>query len=253
MEWYQYVIIIVGSFFAGVINTLAGNGSAITLTILTEMIGLPGNLANGTNRVSVFTQGSASAYGFYQGGRLKLKGNWLYVGTIIVGALIGVLIAVNVSNEQFRGVFRYLMVFMLLVILVNPKRWLEETNLTKRPPLWVMLPALLLLGLYGGFIQMGMGIVFLVITVLIAKFSLMDANALKAFVIATYTILVLAIFHWQNLVDWKIGFTLAIGQTIGGYLTARIASTYPNANLWAHRLLVFILIIAVIKLFQEQF
>ncbi len=253
MEWYQYVIIVVGSFFAGVVNTLAGNGSAITLTILTEMIGLPGNLANGTNRVGVFTQGAASAYGFYQGGRLKLKGNWLYVGTIIIGAVIGVLIAVNVSNEQFRNVFRYLMVFMLLVILVNPKRWLEETDLTKRPPLWVMLPALLLLGLYGGFIQMGMGIVFLVVTVLVAKFSIMDANAIKAFVIATYTILVLAIFHWQNLVDWKVGFILAFGQTIGGYLTARIASTYPNANLWAHRLLVFIIVVATIKLFWEQF
>ncbi|NJK83559.1 MAG: sulfite exporter TauE/SafE family protein [Saprospiraceae bacterium] len=252
MEWYQYVIIIVGSFFAGVINTLAGNGSAITLTILTEIIGLPGNLANGTNRIGVFTQGTASAYGFYQGGRLILKGNWLYIMTIIVGALIGVIIAVTVSNEQFKIVFRYLMVFMLLVLLVKPERWLRETDIN-RPSLWIMLPMLLILGLYGGFIQMGMGIVFLIIIVLIGRFSLMEANALKAFVIAAYTLLVLIIFHWQGLVDWKIGLTLALGQTVGGYLTARIASSYPNANVWAHRLLIFIILAAVVKLFWEQF
>ena len=47
------IIAVAGAFAAGVINALAGNGSVITLTILTELIGLPGNVANGTNRVGV--------------------------------------------------------------------------------------------------------------------------------------------------------------------------------------------------------
>jgi uncharacterized membrane protein YfcA len=59
MEWYIYPIAVLGGFVAGIINTLAGNGSAITLSILTEVIGLPGNLANGTNRVGVLMQGIA--------------------------------------------------------------------------------------------------------------------------------------------------------------------------------------------------
>ena len=50
LEYYHYIIAIVGSALAGAINTLAGNGSAITLTILTELLGLPGNMANGTNK-----------------------------------------------------------------------------------------------------------------------------------------------------------------------------------------------------------
>ena len=64
MEWYEYLIAILGGAFAGVINTLAGNGSAITLTILTELIGLPGNLANGTNRVGIFTQSLFGVWAF---------------------------------------------------------------------------------------------------------------------------------------------------------------------------------------------
>lgn len=59
LEWYHYLIAVLGSALAGSINTLAGNGSAITLTILTELLGLPGNLANGTNRVGVFTQSAS--------------------------------------------------------------------------------------------------------------------------------------------------------------------------------------------------
>ncbi len=249
MEWYQYVLAIVGGFFAGVVNTLAGNGSAITLTILTELIGLPGNLANGTNRVGVFTQSAASSYGFYQGGRLKLKGNWIYIITIIIGAVLGVLIAVNVSNEQFKSVFRYMMLVMLVVILVKPKRWLRETSAEKRLPNILMLPIFLLLGLYGGFIQMGMGVIFLAVTVLVAHFSLIDANAIKSFVIAIYSVLVIAIFQWQGLIDWKIGAIIAIGQTTGGYITARVASSYPEANVWAHRILVMVVLLAVFKLF----
>ncbi len=73
LEWYHYVIAILGSAVAGGINTLAGNGSAITLTILTELIGLPGNVANGTNRVGVWTQSMAGTYVFYKNGKLNIK------------------------------------------------------------------------------------------------------------------------------------------------------------------------------------
>ena len=72
MEWYHYLIAISGGAIAGSINTLAGNGSAITLTILTEILGLPGNMANGTNRVGIFTQATAGSWAFYKYGKLDL-------------------------------------------------------------------------------------------------------------------------------------------------------------------------------------
>ncbi len=235
MEMYQYAIAIIGGFFAGVVNTLAGNGSAITLTILTEVLGLPPNMANGTNRIGVVAQTSASSYGFYQGGKLDLRDNWVFYIPTIIGALIGVFIAINVSNEQFKDFFSYMMVVMLFVILIRPKRWLAETDISKRPSLFITVPLFFLLGIYGGFIQMGMGVFFLAVTVLIARFSLIESNAMKSLIIAIYTIFVLAIFHYQGFVNWQIGGIIAIGQTAGGYLTARFASNSPSANVWAHR------------------
>ena len=67
--------------------------------------------------------------------------------------------------------------------------------------------------------------------------------------IPAYTVLVIIIFQLQGLIDWKIGGIIAIGQTAGGYLTARFASSYPKANVWAHRVLVVVVILAVVKLF----
>ena len=78
MEPYVYIIAIIGSAIAGAINVMAGNGSAITLTILTELVGLPGNMANATNRIGVLTQTWASNYAFYQKGKIDLKSSWLY-------------------------------------------------------------------------------------------------------------------------------------------------------------------------------
>jgi uncharacterized membrane protein YfcA len=249
MSTTELSIAIIGGFLAGVINTLAGNGSAITLTILTEVLGLPPNLANGTNRVGVFTQTAASSYAFYRGGKLSFRDQWKDMLCIVLGAIVGVIIAVNVSNEQFKTFFSYMMIAMLLVLLVRPKRWLQEGDASRRPSNWLLFPLLFLLGVYGGFIQMGMGVFFLAITVLIAHYELIAANAIKSFVIALYTVIVLGIFHWKGLIDWKIGFILASGQTLGGYLTARVASGYEKANVWAHRLLVVVVIVAILRLF----
>lgn len=250
MELYQYIIAIIGGALAGAINTLAGNGSAITLTILTEIIGLPGNMANGTNRVGVLTQSTAGTYAFYKNGRLQVKEHWVYIVFTIIGAVAGVILAIWVSNEQFIQVFRFLMVLMLFVILIKPKRWLIETDKSKQLSYWLSIPLFLALGFYGGFIQMGMGILFLAVTVLVAKLSLIDSNVIKSFVVAIYTIVVIAIFQWKGLIDWKAGSILAIGQTFGGYYTAHFASRYEKANIWAHRLLVIVVILAIVKLFN---
>jgi len=249
MEWYIYLIAIIGSFFAGAINTLAGSGSAITLTILTELIGLPPNMANGTNRVGVLTQSLAGTYAFYTNGKLNLAGSKRYIIPTIIGAILGVIVAVYVSNEQFKTVFSYLMIAMLFVILVKPKRWLRETDTKNPPSLFVCIPLFLALGFYGGFIQMGMGVFYLAAMVLVAKYSIIESNAVKSFVVAAYTIVVIAIFQYKGMIDWQIGLLLAIGQTAGGWITATYASRYKGADVWAYRLLVVVVVFAIVKLF----
>lgn len=249
MEWYYYVIAVLGGAFAGMLNTLAGNGSAITLSILTLIFQLPENVANGTNRVGIFMQSLLSAFGFFREGKLDLQKAKPFIVPTLLGAILGAWTATQVSNEQFRMVFSYLMVLMLFVILVKPKRWLIETDDTKTRSPWLTIPLFLILGFYGGFIQMGMGIFFLAVMVLGMKYSLLESNAIKIFVVGVYTALILAFFAYKGLVDWRIGAILASGQAIGGWLTAVYASRSPKANLWAHRVLVFVVILAVLKLF----
>ncbi|QFZ53906.1 sulfite exporter TauE/SafE family protein [Oceanihabitans sp. IOP_32] len=248
-EYEIYGIAILGALIAGGINTLAGNGSVITLTILTEVLGLPPNIANGTNRIGVFTQCAATSWVFYKNGKLKIADNKKYIIPVFIGALAGGILAVTVSNEQFRAVFKFMMVFMLIAALVKPKRWLQKTDLNFKPKWYFYTPLLFALGFYGGFIQMGMGVFFLIIMVLGMRHNIIESNALKSFVIGVYTLLLIFVFHYQGLMDWKIGGIMAVGQTIGGYLTARFASKHKKADVIAYYLLIIVLVLALIKLF----
>jgi len=139
---------------------------------------------------------------------------------------------------------------MLFAILIKPKRWLQKTDTDKKMNPWIGIPLFLTLGFYGGFIQMGMGVMFLIIMVLVAKNNIIDANVLKSFIVALYTIAAVAIFHWQGLIDWKIGGLMAIGQTAGGWWTAQFASKYPSADIWAYRVLIVVVIGAILNMFS---
>jgi|GEM_PF-413363 len=118
------------------------------------------------------SQSLVGSWVFYKNGKLDLERSWMYGIPTIIGAIFGVLVAVWVSNEQFKQVFSFMMVAMFLVILVKPKRWLRETDLTVKRNYWLIIPGFLAIGFYGGFIQMGMGIFFLAIMVLGARHSM---------------------------------------------------------------------------------
>lgn len=250
MEFYQIIIAIVGGFLAGVINTLAGNGSAITLSILTEVMGLPGNVANGTNRIGIAFQTLISSYTFHKAGVLRVENQWRPISVVTIGALIGIGTALYVSHAQFMFVFKYLIVLMFLLLLIHPKRWIQP-QVSGRPwPRPILYSGLLLLGFYGGFIQMGMGLFFLAIAVLGARYTLLQANALKVMVVALYTLLAIAIFAWQGRMAWTIGLTLGIGQLLGGWLTTRYAVRYPAINKLAYGLLIVAVGLAILSLFE---
>jgi len=249
LELYHYAIAIIGGFIAAVMNTLAGYGSIITLTILMDVLGLPANMANGTNRVNILANSLAGVLGYHQNGKLDFtKGKWILV-TVCIGAVFGVLLAINVSNDQFRAVFKYLIVVLFLSILIKPKRWIRESNDLQNIPVWKMILFYFPVGFYGGFIQMGMGIVFLMVAVLVSGFTIIKANAMKLIIIFVYTILSIAIFHYNGLINWKIGAVLSIGTALGGYLTASYSSRIKNANLYAYRFLVIVVFIVLLYTF----
>ena len=249
LEWYQYIFLLLGGAMAGVINTLAGNGSTITLFLLMTF-GLPANIANGTNRIGILFQSIIATRAFAKSERFKplLKESWWIIALAVPGGIAGAIFASTIDKEAMKAIIGGLMVLMFFIILINPKRWLRETDNTKNRKTLLNFILFIAIGFYAGFIQMGMGLFFLAIMVLGAKYSLLDANILKIVITLLVTIPALVIYLYQGQVMWQFGLVLAVGQSTGAWFAANFAVNNPKANIWIHRLLIVMVLVAIIKL-----
>jgi uncharacterized membrane protein YfcA len=223
MAWYLYVAVIAAGFAAGFINTLAGSGSLITLPLLI-FLGLPANVANGTNRVGVLLQNVVAVGSFRHQRVLDLRGGLMLSVPAIVGSVLGAQIAVNLNEEVMRTVIGALMVVMLAVILIRPRRWLEGRGEVKNHHLtWIQVLIFFAIGVYGGFIQAGVGIFLLAGLVLSAGYDLVRANAVKVLIVLCFTVSALIVFIINGQVVWVIGLIMGLGNMLGAWVAARMA------------------------------
>lgn len=242
MAWYLYPAIVAAGFIAGYINTLAGSGSLVTLPLLI-FLGLPATVANGTNRVGILLQNIVGIGGFQRQGLLDVKGAVILGLPAIAGSLVGAQIAVNLDETMMRRAIGVLMVVMLVVILVQPKRWLKgERDTLDGWPGWSRMLLFFGIGIYGGFIQAGVGIFLLAGLVLGVGYDLVRANAVKVGIVLLFTISALVIFSLNDQVDLFIGLILAIGNMLGAWIATQTAAQKGAA--WVRRLLIVVVAVS---------
>ncbi|WP_109301072.1 sulfite exporter TauE/SafE family protein [Aquimarina sp. AU474] len=215
-----FLLAIVG-FIAGVINTIAGGGSLLTLPMLIFM-GLPPAVANGTNRIGIFIQSITSIAGFKSKG-IKPSFFGLFLGiSALIGSLIGAQIAIDIKGETFNKILAIIMVVVVLFMVFKPKIKVEDLiERTKGKHFWVSILTFFFIGIYGGFIQAGVGIFILLALTSINYLSLVKSNAVKVLVVFVYTIGALAIFAYHQQIDYLYGFILAFGNASGGWIASR--------------------------------
>jgi uncharacterized membrane protein YfcA len=140
-----------------------------------------------------------------------------------LGSLIGARIAINMDEAIMTRTIGCLLVIMFFLILFNPNRWIKSREGHHPVSKWIQIPIFFLIGIYGGFIQAGVGFFLLAGLVLGAGFDLVKANALKVFIVLLYTPFALLVFILNDQVDYKLGLILAAGNIIGAFLGAKYA------------------------------
>ena len=247
--WYIYLLALFAGALAGLINTLAGSGSLVVLPMLI-FLGLPANVANGTNRVGVIIQNIVGIATFHNNKSLDVRGSLWLAAPAVVGAVIGAQIAVDLNEQAMNFAIGVVLLIMLVVILLDPKRWLrEQSELRAGRPSLMQLGLFFVIGIYGGFIQAGVGVFLLAALVLGAGYSLKHANAVKLVIVLAFSLAALLIFVRNGQVNWGLGALMAVGQSFGAWLGARFAVGYPNANVWVRRLLIVVIVVSILKLF----
>ncbi len=223
LHWIEIIALIVAGLMVGFINTLAGGGSIISLSVL-MVLGLPANIANGTNRIAIAVQTLTASTSFRQQKVLDTKKGIILGIPAMLGSIVGALIAVDINENIFEKAIGVIMLFMLAFILYNPKKWLSgrEELLKKKTSIFQII-LFFLIGVYGGFIHMGIGYFLLMSLVFSIGYDLVKANAVKVFIVLLYTPVTLIIFLIYGQVNWEYGLTLTIGNVFGALLASRLA------------------------------
>lgn len=223
MNWIEFALLVFSGLLVGFINTLAGGGSIISLSIL-MFLGLPANVANGTNRIAIFIQNIAAVGSFRQQKVLDhKKGIWLAIPATI-GSLLGAYIAVDLNEEVIEKAIAIVMLVMMFVILYKPQRWLKGNKelQDKKVSAWQMV-LFFFIGVYGGFLHMGVGYALLAGIVLGAGYDLVKANAIKVLIILIWSPFILLVFIFYGQVNYLYGIVLSIGNVIGAVIASRLA------------------------------
>lgn len=220
-------LLIVAGAVAGVLNVVAGGGSFLTLPLLI-FLGVPATVANATNRVGVVAQGVGAVWGFSR--HRVMDWRWALVVSVpaMVGALLGTWAALAVREDTFKRALAFFMIVMTLWTLLDPLGHVHRRYpRSARSPLVVL--GFFGVGLYGGFVQAGVGFVVLAVTTY-AGLDLVRGNAIKVLSVLVLTLLSLVVFASAGKVDWGLGLALAIGNTVGGLFGVRI--TVRKGHRW---------------------
>ncbi|MFS4415625.1 sulfite exporter TauE/SafE family protein [Maribacter sp. 2307ULW6-5] len=222
-EWYHYPLLVLVGFVVGFINTLAGGGSLLSLPILI-FVGLPSNVANGTNRVAIIVQTALATAGFKSKGVSTAPFN-IYLGiSAFFGSIIGAYIAVDVSGELFNRILAIVMILVVTVIVLSPKmgKGPMEERLTGKY-LWLGVIVFFFFGIYGGFINAGLGFLMILFLHYVNRMSLVRVNATKVAVVFMYMLSALAVFAYNDKVNWGVGLVLALGNGTGAWVASRVS------------------------------
>ena len=213
----KFLLLFICGLVAGIINTLAGGGSFITVAAMIFM-GLPPTVANGTNRIAILFQNIMAVKRFKHFDLVPTENLKGILIPAAMGAIAGAYMASAIPDATFKRIFGALMILISFITLYDPQRVAERLRPSPK-----LLPAIFfLIGIYGGFIQAGVGF-FILAALSLYGMDLVRANAVKVLVILIFTVFALAIFAYRGKVDPLWGVVLAAGNATGAYIGVNLA------------------------------
>lgn len=240
-----YLLLVLAGCVAGTLNVIAGGGSFLTIPLLI-FLGLPPTVANGTNRVAICLQNVGAVWGFH---RHKVV-DWRYVVWAalpsVFGAVLGAWLAIVIGDRAFKNVLGVLMIVVTLWTLWDPlKKKRPSLKQGDRPRVLPLAAGFFVVGIYGGFVQAGVGFLILAATTM-AGLDLVRGNAVKVLSILIYSLFALGIFAWQDKIDWRLGLALAVGNVIGSQIGVRF--TVLKGHKWVKGVVTLAVIGMAVKL-----
>ena len=224
MSVNEIILLLVSGVIVGIINTLGGGGSVITMSLFMAM-GMPIGLANGTNRIAVLLQNLSATVAFLRKGMLHLRSGLLLSLPAIVGNILGAMVAMEVSEAIFKICLSVVLAIILVYLLLGKDKQSVEGGHGLKIKWWHYI-WFFVIGFYGGYIYIGLGFLILAITISTMHLDIITANVIKGFVIFLSTPFALAVFIYNGQVEWMAGLLHGAGNILGAVVASHWAMNW---------------------------
>lgn len=225
--WELGLLFITG-IATGFLNVMAGGGSLLSVPVMI-FLGVPGTVANATNRIAILPQNIAAIAAFARKGFKNFRLSFTLGLCTLPGALIGSYVASQIPNDNFNVLLAVIMLAVLIIMSLpdshseNPTPSANDTQtaIPKSRMIWghVLMVAI---GFWGGFIHIGVGFLLMPVLNRVMQMDLVTTNSHKVFIVFVYTIVALLVFSSQLSLNWTYGLALAAGTVTGGTLAANV-------------------------------
>ncbi|MCK5145394.1 sulfite exporter TauE/SafE family protein [bacterium] len=220
-EWMKLFLLFGLGSIAGFINVNAGGGSSLTLPMLI-FLGLDGAMANGTNRVAIAIQNVFAVASFKKHKLSDFKLSSKLALFTLPGAIAGAILAVKLPHGWFQKILGIIMIVIVISMIFNSSKKASSWGENEKPSFWLY-PALIGIGFYGGFIQVGVGFLLMAALYHLLRINLIKVNMNKVLIVLIYTVPALIIFMINGKVNWLYGLILAGGNALGAWWGAHAA------------------------------
>ena len=220
MELWYFPLLALTGIAVGFLNVMAGGGSLISMPLLI-FLGLDPAMANGTNRVAILVQNITAVSSFRSHGHSDLRFSLGLALCTVPGAIVGAWAAVAIDPVLFKRILGGVLVAAVVLILRGPTRKPGSDADARGRPVLARI-AMVGVGLYGGFMQAGVGFLIMPVLYQLLRLDLVRVNMHKVFIIGGYTLPALLVFAFQGKVWWFGGLSLAVGNAAGAWIATRV-------------------------------
>ncbi len=246
LEPLEILLLIVAGFASGWINVIAGGGSLLTVPVMVFM-GLPGPVANGTNRIAIIVQSISAIASFRSKGFSDFPLSATLAVAASIGAYFGARLGVTLDGPAFNRTVAAVMIAVMILMATGEDKAKPKPDATSKAKNLALGHLLMIVaGFWGGFIQIGVGFLMMPILYRVMGLDLVRVNMHKVFIALVFSVVALAVFAAKVPIAWQAGAALAIGNAAGGWMGAK--ATIDKGAPFIKRALFLVLAAMAVKL-----
>lgn len=230
---FEISLLFLAGFLGGVLNSIAGGGSFITFPAL-MLVGIPPVSANATNTFASCAGYLSGAYAF----RKDIAADKDNIPRIIVlslfGGVIGAWVLLKTSESVFMEAIPWLLLFATLLFVFGGRlnvAFKRLSSVHKHASLLgglILSVFLVLVSLYGGFFNAGLGIISLSYLALAGYSNINLMNGIKLLISSCVSLIAIVLFIWQDAIEWRSGIIVLLGTLLGGFVSAKVSKNLPQ-------------------------